>query len=105
MNDAYRGAIIVVSLAGLYLATRLALAFLPLKARRRIRVHVFWLSLALVATTGIIVSSLAERIGENAPLSWQEWLRLPQVAAIAAGLHPLWAHRRDRHSSQEVPHG
>lgn len=106
MNDVYRGAVIVVALVAFYFAARLAVAYLDLWHRRhRIAVHVLWMALGLTITTRLVIDSLVDRLGDNTPLTGQEWLRLPQVAAITAGLRPLWVYHQARPRRQEVRHG
>ncbi len=106
MNDAFRGAIMVGAMAAFYLALRLAFVYLRhwrRDRRRHIMPHVFFLTLALAVTTGIIIFSVVDASGENVPLSWWEGGRMIQVALVYAGLRPLWAHNRSLIARRNEP--
>lgn len=97
MNDAYRGALIVVALVALYMAFVLAVtAVLHWKrgARRYVGYHVILMTLGLCVTAGLVIIRAITVAGENRPLVWWDAARGVQILLIVAGLRPLWAHQR-----------
>lgn len=83
--------------AAFYMAARLSFVYLRhwrKDRRRHVMSHVFFLTLALGVTSGLIVYTISEATGQNAPLSWWEGARMAQVSLICVGLRPLWVHHR-----------
>ena len=104
MSDVYRGLLSGLSLFTVYIALRLAVVFIRRMRgtkRQRIANHVFWMTVALLITAGLLLCRIVRDMGDNVELAWWDILRGVQALAMIAGLYPIWSNEKKRTSQTE----